>query len=463
LGLKHIETTNERSLRLIAAAPDTTRLAVLRALNPALHDELVAVTADSTQAVARLGRLSARSAVELVGYVSDPELLAVLAADSRHAVHRAVVAQACRVGAQVVARPQAPRMRRTTTERTLDALGGPVADAVRWLGATSIVDLDRLAAWCRDLTDEKIAAWPDVVAATTRLTDSHLLVLELTFANDLGADALGRTSSAHLAAALSRWDGPVNQTVLDALVMQSENWGVLTRLKGRHLSVPVPPDAPLSVRTVFARATPAELTAELTVVANDRDITSWRRNNAVCGLARLVCDTMSVEAVLPFLESDAVFSTETVAAELLRLDGLSRAQYKRLVALQDGGLVGALLSGTTHGDSELLVELFIEVLAEHPDPTVALTTALVDAASVDASCDRTWLLDRFLSALPGAARVLLDEPAAPGRRDCAEEVLAYVAERIGSCQDAWPVVVSQLHSYPGLLDDLVAAAVAAAE
>jgi hypothetical protein len=451
--LKPLESAADVKL-IIANAPEPVRVIVLAALNPALFGELEEIEQEPARCVGVLNRLSTNAAVELVSHLRSPEAVSLAAGVRRSAIARAALTRAeeLRVCGDV---------RENPTRKALES-GDPVAALLK----LHTVDARSLEEWID--TDHKtaITALRQVLPeASQRGTQNVIARVMLSRDVELGHLVKPRT----LVRVIAGYEGPVTAAVVGAVERCLEaTWSDDLLLSSFSMTTPSGANAlawaSLRARLLLGAVTPAELRAEIGVRAGRSARLRHPGASNAPGLFEVLLCVRDVELIAVGVEMldgiAGVDEREELAVRWFKRAG-SRDDVRAVLLLELGGRFAELLRAGALSARE--VERFIDYLSQQAfalGPRDALR--VLGAFGVFANQGECAVFTACLDRVPGAARAMVAHARAGGGW-MSEMVLERVHAKLGENTQAWRVVLSQLPTWNGALDELVEAAAVACE
>lgn len=426
---------------------------VLQVWNPELASVLSEVESNPERCVEVLNGLSTLAAVELVGHLRSPAALSAAMSAKRSDVTRAARKRASMLGVRIGGAEN-------STHKAIAS-----ADPVAALSKLGDVDAATLEEWID--ADPKVAvkALHAVLAETRSGTRGACVCAMLAKDVTLGK----RVKPAVLTRALAEYDGPVTAAVVDAVERAlADGWDEDLLEGAFHATtesgVRALVNASLRTRLVLGDVTADELKAEIGVSTGR---SARLRGAMVAGAPTLyevllcVRDAELIPVAAELLEEiTPVEDREALAARWFARDALGEEVRAHLLLQLGAQFAAELREGTL---TERDVEFFIEGLANR-----GLTAGAKEVARV--LCELTQLGDArerevfgaCLSRVPGAAIAMM-EHAELGAVWMSEMVFERIFQRLGENAAAWRIVLGQLPTWNGVLDDLADAAARAVE
>jgi hypothetical protein len=468
LALKNL-TTPRQFTGMLASVPEASRITLLRAVNPALAAELDHMTAAPAQALVRIRKLDVDTACQLVGFVSDQALLSALHHDGRDTVAYEVRSRAGDLGVTLTAVQVFDQTAPDVNARTAKQLAKPLADVPQALSRMATIDAAEVIGFAEQVT-APATWWLELLEHTSRHALLCRKLTALAFERKAApAAAIVGVSAQTAAMAIVEHTGVLNTSHLEALVILDKrlsisNLNATGLTQGASLVTGI---LPVRLKMLLGIASDDEI-RELLAIHEGRVAKNQDRESVLAyQLVALATRTPAAAAVV--VESLAKFEvalngtfrgiTPSLAIELLGIDGLDR-ETRRLLWLLTGTRLWEALNASPSGwisaDDEdwVITALASEILSvEH----------LIEGSfRNEPPLEHARFLDRLLAEVPGTGRELI-ERASRWKDWGAARALEVVSGRLGENVAAWGVFSQAIHDWPGLLDDLIVAALAATE
>ncbi len=451
--LKTLESSADVKL-IIANAPELVRAIVLAALNPALFSELEEIEQEPARCVGVLNKLSTNAAVELVSHLRSPEAVSLAAGVRRSDVARAALKRAEELRVCIDAREN-------PTRRALDS-DDPVGALLK----------------LRDVDTRSLEEWidADYKTATTTLRQvlpeasqrgTQNVIARVMLSRDVELGNLVKPRS--LVRVIAGYEGPVTAAVVSAVERCLEaTWSDDLLLSS--FSVPTTSGAnalawaSLRARLLLGVVTPAELRAEIGVRAGRSARLRQPGASNAPGLFEVLLCVRDVELIAVGVEMldgiAGVDEREELAVRWFKRVGL-RDDVRAVLLLELGGRFAELLRTGVLSAHE--VERFIDHLAQQAiEPGPGDVLRVLGEFGVFVGEEERGVFAACLDRVPGAARAMVAHARAGGGW-MSEMVLERVHAKLRENTQAWRVVLSQLPTWNGVLDELVEAAAVACE
>lgn len=440
---------------MVESAPEEVRVVVLQALNPELAAALHEAEADAARCVEVLNGLSTVAALELVGHLRSPAAISAAMGAKRSDVAREAAKRASKLGVRS----------QTGVKLTRQAIAA--SDPVAALSKLGEVDAATLEEWIDADQPTALRVLHEVLPGITKGGALNGFV-GVMLAKDLPLG--GHVRPASLIRALEQYDGPVTDAVVDTVehgldagwlreTLHSATFRGATESGVRALS-----KASLRARLVLGDVTADELRAEVGVSVGR----SARLRGVSAGGATTLHDVLLCvrdKELLPaavelLLEVEPIEDREALAAMWLGRGDLDE-EVRAAVVLQLGEQFAAELREGRLSKQE--VAMFIDDLARRgrEDGAAAVTRVLFELTHLGNPLERE-VFGECLDRVPGAALTMVKH-AGVGAVWMSEMVFERIFSKLGANQPAWRVVLSQLPSWDGVLDELVDAAARAVE
>jgi hypothetical protein len=457
----------------VLAAPSELRHVVLRAVNPALANELMAVEENPSQAASRVRKLDAESAEQLVEFVNDTQVLRALhESERREGVSAAIRSRASDLNVDLyqVDRPEPSPAGTTLGLRTEKALAKPFDAALIALSKMANVDEPAVRAWCENFGPD--TDWVQVLSHLARHYTVRSQVLTDAIEREaVSIDKLLPGNESLLFGAIQSYKGPLNPTAIQAIEaalaagfsLNDGSFELLTDEARAHLDTAGP-----LVRILCGVATPEEAAnAYQTALETEHDNTRNRHmTEAIVSCVR----TPEVAGALAPLLSQEInnggFSrywrlSYDAAARFIVIPGIdqetTRICWGNLSASLEDVVRGKLGPKPTEADITWLLERF----ADPDDDNFNVDNVLNGLDYGDRTPEVDNFVDRVLAELPGGAAKVMNNARRWGTPWLVETALKRAGEKLGTNAAAWAVFMKEVDGFNGLMDELIEAAIIA--
>jgi hypothetical protein len=438
LALANYRTRNI-ARRLVQASPPHLVHVALRAANPALAAELEHVNANPLTAPARIAKLDADTAVELIGYLTDPAVLAAISTEPRVAVRDAVSSRCASLGVKLSGSTPLSQRTRRTLERAENAFEA--------LEKMATVDVDTVAEWLRTASsnDTLLTLLTKGRHSSLRRTAHHLL-LELDLVEHVNA-----TDPVLLREVLVNWQQPLNRAAVSALELCVE----------RKYSFQLTPNlgftpdaanagAALSPRAKVAIDTASDEEFRDWLDAIDlSDSSGWSQHSEVSHRLQQIRSTRLLPVALEYLGELHGNAANRTAATLLALPGLTAQQRRELLGHRGTDVVYDLRQQGLDADDAAHLAAVLARNADDAREVVRRLGAIPEA-------NGGLLCDHLYELVPGLGDTLVRAGGWPLSR-----FLSRAADIIGDDAACWAMLFSELSGYSGPPAELALAALAA--
>jgi hypothetical protein len=457
----------------VLAAPSELRHIVLRAVNPALANELVAVEENPSQASSRVRKLDAESAEQLVEFVNDPQVLRALhASERRDGVSSAIRSRASDLNVDLyeVDRPETTPAGTNLGLRTAKALAKPFDAALIALSKMATVDEPAVRAWCENFGQD--TDWGQVLSQLGRHYTVRSQVLTDAIEREaVSIDKLLPGNESLLFGAIQSYKGALNPTAIQAIEvtlaagfsLNEGSFELLTDEARTHLDTAGP-----LVRILCGVATPEEAaTAYNDALVSEQE--DNRHRHMVEAIVSCVRTPEIAIALAPLLSKEVTnngFSrywrlSYDAAARFVVIPGIdqetTRICWSHLSASLEEVVRGKLGPKPTEADITWLLERF----ADPDDDNFNVDNVLNSLDYGERSSEVDNFVDRVLAELPGGAASVLNNARRWGTPWLVETALKRAGEKLGTNAAAWAVFMKEVDGFNGLMDELIEAAIIA--
>lgn len=458
----------------VLAAPAELRHVVLRAVNPALANELTVVEENPSQAASRVRKLDADTAEQLVEFVTNAQVLRELhAAERREGVSTAIRSRAHALGVDLykVDKPEAAPAGSTLVARTEKALAKPFSQALIALSKMATVDEAAVRAWFAKLGPD--TDWPTVFSNIDR--HRTLRVEVLIDAIDREAVSIPKLLPAyeHLVhSAAQAYKGALNPTAIQALEAAITAGYGISEVRFEGLTDEgrtfLETAAPL-MRILCGVATPKEAAA-----AYSDALASEEENNRGRHMAEAIISCVRTPeiaaAIAPLLDTEPSQgnpyryywrAAHEAASRFVAIPGIdeetTRICWSHLGSNLEEVVRGKLGPKPTEADITWLLERF----ADPDDEKFDVDNVLSGLDYGERSPEVESFVARVLAELPGGAAKVLNNSRRWGSPWLVEATLAKAGEKLGTNAAAWAVFMKEVDSFNGRMDELIEAAIIA--